>query len=54
MISGNMAGLVDEGYRLFVGYVLRAYHNYQYVVVARTSELGQDMVWEWEDYSSNN
>jgi len=54
MLGGNMAGLAAERYRLFVGYLLAAYHNYQNVVVDRMSELGQDVVREWEDYANNN
>jgi hypothetical protein len=50
LTASNMAGLGNEAYRLFVGYVLAAYHDYQYVHVARTSTLGQEMVQEWEQY----
>jgi hypothetical protein len=45
-----MSALLDEEYRLIVGYVLSAYHSYRYEHVQPVSALGQQMVRAWEEY----
>jgi hypothetical protein len=49
-LPSDMSALLDEEYRLIVGYVLSAYHSYRYEYVQRASALGQQMVREWEEY----